>query len=123
MREVPSQGPKPGPILPSPRIAPMLDAGLAPAPQGASSNPARLMIPTAMSGSQDSLAINSPAPDVGVAMSRAPESDPPPPTQPPQQQQPAPPVDAGVDSAADLPPEAPDAGPIVQSDAGQPLRR
>jgi hypothetical protein len=86
--------------MPAPNVAPSLDAGLGPAPQGASAHPARLTIP----------------------VSAKPDSDPPPPTQPPQQQ-PAPPADAAIDSAADLPPQAPDAGPIAQPDAGQPLHR
>jgi hypothetical protein len=96
-REVPPQGPAPGPILPTPHLAPTLDAGL-PVPQGASSA-VRLTIPA------------------GARVARRTEADPPPPTTP----QP-PPSDAGVvDSAGDLPPEVPDAGPEVAIDAGQPM--
>ena len=119
-REVPPQGPKPGPVMPTPPLLPtQLDAAL-PTPQGATSSTSqaatsstsrgvRLTIPTGV-------ALADPPKDAGTA--------PTPPTPIDASPAPAPtPQDAGIDSTADLPPEVPDAGRIVQPDAGQPLHR
>ena len=92
MREVRPQGPSPGPILPTPHLAPTLDAGV-PVPQGAASA-TRLTIPA---GARVAQRENDPQPqhpsDAGV-----------------------------VDSASDLPPEVPDAAPNATPDAGHPVK-